>query len=283
MSELTAETIAMQKQYGFSAGDLAAAYIQVIHASLLNVVPTVFWVLAHVFSRRQLLSSLREEVIKAVKQQDSQGGGKQVAIDVGRMDSACPKLLAVFREAHRLASVETLHRRVLDNTFLTEEDGIDGRSYLFKRGVTVMIPTTVSLRDQRLWGDTAEEFDTERFLEQAYKQPKSKDSHTELKGLNSISNLRRKAYFPFGGGKELCPGRNFATTEVMGMLAVLISGFDISSLDGSAISLPRAGKPKLTTGTARPDQTADLRAGIPRRPGWENIVWDVAIVGDERI
>jgi cytochrome P450 len=272
VSQLTFDTVAMQKQYGFSASDLAAAYTQVIHASLMNVVPTAFWVLVHIYSRRELLATLQEETAKVVKQQSLKNGERQVAIEVDQLDNLCPKLMSVFREAHRLASIATLHRRVVEDTFISEGD--EANSYLLKKGITVMIPTTVCLRNPSLWGNAAaDEFDPKRFLGQSRK-------HTEDNGAESISNLRKKAYFPFGGGKELCPGRNFATAEVMGIMVVLLNGFDITSADGGPISLPRAGKPKLTTGTARPDRNADLRARIIRRPGWENVVWNTAAASE---
>jgi cytochrome P450 len=274
VSQLTVDTVAMQKQYSFSTSDLAAAYLQVIHASLMNAVPTAFWVMAHIYSRQELLASLREETFNAVKQQSLENGERQVSIEVDQLDKLCPKLMSVFREAHRLASIATLHRRVVDDTFLSEGNGPNVRSYLLKKGITVMIPTIVGLREPRLWGGVvAAEFDPERFLGQSKKQ-QGNSSYTELRGTESISNLRKKAYFPFGGGKELCPGRNFAIAEVMGMMVVLLNGFDITSADGGTLPLPKPGKPKLTTGTARPDQNADLRARIMRRPGWENVVWE---------
>jgi cytochrome P450 len=42
-----------------------------------------------------------------------------------------------------------------------------------------------------------------------------------------------QGYFPFGGGKHLCPGRHFAFTEVMSFVATIVYGFDISMADGS--------------------------------------------------
>jgi len=263
---MTQETAAMQKQYDFSASDMAAAYTQVIHASVMNVVPTTFWALVQIFSRPDLLASLREEVIGAIKEEnvDSNTGIRKVIVEVGRLDSLYPRLVSAFREAHRLATTATLHRRVVEDTYLSDGGDVNGRTYLLKKGVTCMIPTTVSLRSPEAWGgEAAEEFDPERFLSQT--------------SIDPVSNLRKRAYFPFGGGKDLCPGRNFAIAEVMGIMVVLLSGFDILAPDGSTFPLPKVAKPRLTTGTMRPDKTADLRARISRRPGWENVVWSAAV------
>jgi cytochrome P450 len=280
VSQLTLDTATMQQQYGFSASDMGAAYIQVIHAALMNVVPTVFWVLVHIYSRPKLLASLREEAISAVKERKLDGT-RQVTIEIGQLEKLCPKLVSVFRETLRLASVATLYRRVLEDTFLSEGHEVNGRSYLLKKGVTIMISKTVSSRNPHLWGGkVAEDFDAKRFLNWSEKHDGPNDPAV-LDGSEHISRLCRKAYFPFGGGKELCPGRNFAAAEVMGIMVVLLNGFDITSADGETLPLPRPDKPKLTTGTTKPDRNADLRARITKRSGWENVEWNTAVAACE--
>lgn len=281
---MASDTAAMQKQYDFGSSDLGAAFTQVIHASLMNVVPTTFWVLVHIFSRPELLAVLRQEALGAMRDDkfDDSTGTRYVTFDLDRPEALFPRLVSAFQESHRLATAATLHRRVLEDTYLSEGNGTGTRPYLLKKGITVMIPTTVSLRSPQVWGGqaAAEEFDPERFLAQSSK--KKQESHNDdaggLPSTESISNIRKKAYFPFGGGKELCPGRNFAKAEVMGTLLVLLSGFDIVSADGGTLTLPRAAKPRLTTGTMRPDPNAKLGARICRRAGWEKVVWRAAAV-----
>lgn len=276
VSNMASDTAAMQKQYDFGSSDLGAAFTQVIHASLMNVVPTTFWVLVHIFSRPELLAVLRQEALGAMRDDkfDDSTGTRYVTFDLDRPEALFPRLVSAFQESHRLATAATLHRRVLEDTYLSEGNGTGTRPYLLKKGITVMIPTTVSLRSPQVWGGqaAAEEFDPERFLAQPSK--KKQESHND----DASGHIRKKAYFPFGGGKELCPGRNFAKAEVMGTLLVLLSGFDIVSADGGTLTLPRAAKPRLTTGTMRPDPNARLGARICRRAGWEKVVWRAAAV-----
>lgn len=273
-SQLTLQTTRMQREYGFSASDIGVAYIQVIHAALMNVVPTIFWVLVNVFSRPELLADLRVEALGAIKQRALSDGRRQISVEVGRLETLCPKLTSVFRETLRLTSVSTLYRRVLEDTSVSENiDGVSGRSYLLKKGVTIMISKIVGSRNPALWeatGAPTDAFDPERFL------------HWTEKKTGADAAARKKAYYPFGGGKELCPGRNFAATEVLGLMVVLLNGFEITSAAkvDAPIALPHPAKPKMTTGVMHPDKKSDLRARIRRRPGWENVEWSPWGMGD---
>ena len=47
-----------------------------------------------------------------------------------------------------------------------------------------------------------------------------------------LQKSKRSAFYPIGGGRHLCPSRNFAFAEISGFLAALIIGFDICPLKG---------------------------------------------------
>ncbi|KAK8919664.1 Protopine 6-monooxygenase [Metarhizium anisopliae] len=47
------------------------------------------------------------------------------------------------------------------------------------------------------------------------------------------------AFRGFGGGKTLCPGRRFATNEILLFAALIVHGVDMSSPDGRDIRVPR--------------------------------------------
>lgn len=272
VSQLTVETAKMQREYGFSAGDMGVAYVQVIHAALMNVVPTIFWVLVNVFSRPILLAELRTESRNAIEERITPDGSQQAAIKVGQLETLCPKLYSVLRETLRLTSVSTLYRRVLQDTSVSEQDSDrsgKAKTYLLKKGVTIMISKIVGSRNPELWASETEhnpnQFDPARFI----------DWSTKQKTHDEVSSSRRKAYYPFGGGKELCPGRNFAATEVLGLMVVLLNAFELTSAsdDGTLITLPKPAKPKMTTGVVHPAQNQNLRAIVKRRQGWENVEW----------
>jgi cytochrome P450 len=284
VAPLTVDTAAVQRKYGFKAREIAATYVTIVHGALVNMVPTLFWCAAYVFSRPSLLARLREELIAAVVIEEKNGPevGKQsqiVAIDADRIESCCPLLLSVFRETQRLVAIGTLHRRVVEDTVVsTSHSEGQKRSYLLKKGTSILLPVANIHRDPLIWGPTASEFDGDRFLGSQSHLPDAMatdEGRGNTLSESSSARLRKTAYFPFGGGKELCPGRHFATTEVLGTMTLLILGYDITEVDGGPLKQPMFGPSKITAATARPHPDAELKVQVGRREGWENVVWGV--------
>ncbi|KAM5586465.1 cytochrome P450 72A397-like [Rosa sericea] len=75
-------------------------------------------------------------------------------------------------------------------------------------GVEVGLSTLLIHRDKELWGDDANEFKPERFLEGVSKATKSPFS-----------------FIPFGGGPRICIGQNFALTEAKLAIALILQHF----------------------------------------------------------
>lgn len=75
------------------------------------------------------------------------------------------------------------------------------------RGNTVLIPSTVQHSSSPAWGDNVHEFYHKRFV-----KPKK---HNPV------------AFRAFGGGATLCPGRHFASTEIMAFACVILLRFDV--------------------------------------------------------
>ena len=76
-----------------------------------------------------------------------------------------------------------------------------------------MMPSPVQHRDPHLWGDDKDIFNHRRFVD-------------------SESQLRRGAFRAFGGGTTLCPGRHFATVEILAFAAIMAMQFDIEPTSG---------------------------------------------------
>jgi hypothetical protein len=76
-----------------------------------------------------------------------------------------------------------------------------------------MIPAPVHHTSAFAWGNDVHEFNHRRFL-------------TEEKRHSPIS------FRGFGGGTTLCPGRHFASTEILAFTAMLILRFDIKPVSG---------------------------------------------------
>jgi cytochrome P450 len=96
-----------------------------------------------------------------------------------------------------------------------EDDVIDG--HRIPRGSTVLIPINTLHHDQRFWSDP-EVFDPRRFL------PEAARSH------------HRCAYLPFGGGRRICIGYQFALMEMTLITAMMSREFVYDLKPGHPVS-----------------------------------------------
>jgi cytochrome P450 len=74
---------------------------------------------------------------------------------------------------------------------------------------------------------------------------------------------------PFGGERHLCPGRNFALAEMLGLVGALALGFEVMGARP-----PDATDAYLGTAMRRPkwgDQDPSVR--VTRREGWADVTW----------
>ncbi|GER36668.1 cytochrome P450 [Striga asiatica] len=112
------------------------------------------------------------------------------------------------------------------------ESGYIGKYYVAK-GTRLVVNVWKLHRDPEVWADP-EDFRPERFLEE--------------NGSNVGFGGRNFEYIPFGSGRRMCPGVNFALVVVNFALARLIQGFRVSmpmnvmSVDmseGKGLALPK--------------------------------------------
>jgi 2-methylaconitate cis-trans-isomerase PrpF len=79
----------------------------------------------------------------------------------------------------------------------------------------------------------------------------------------------------------LCPGRYFASTEILGVVATLITGFEISSAYGVALNVPACESQKMSVQVKHP--VGDLDVNLARREGWEGVSWGYEFVGGGKV
>ncbi|KAM0270272.1 hypothetical protein ACHAQH_009479 [Verticillium albo-atrum] len=131
-----------------------------------------------------------------------------VMVDITRFEEKCPLLVSCYRETLRFSAHGINTRRVMEAAIVS--DG-QSRSFLLKKGCDVEASELSSHSLERIWGAEAMTWRGDRLLNVSRESEKA----------------RRIAYHPFGGGRHLCPGRNFAMAENLGFVAALVMGFDV--------------------------------------------------------
>lgn len=156
---------------------------------------------------------------------------------------------------------QALHsRQVQSDTVLADTRG---EQYLFKKDMVVMMPSGVSHTTPAAWGPNAGEFDAARFINWP----------------ETTTREQRAAFMPFGGGKHLCRGRNFATAEILGIVAALCLGTDIVQKRGRSaqrLVVPESVPAALGQAISKPKghaKSEGLEVDIYVREGFEQVNW----------
>ncbi|RSL50929.1 hypothetical protein CEP54_011692 [Fusarium duplospermum] len=239
------------RREGFDDHDLGVQEITIPWVATTNTIAVLYWFFAHVFSVTEYTQRIRDEMEAISIITTTKYGGCVGTISVKEMNKECTFLYACYRETLRLYIHNTGQRRVLKDTTIKDQQG---REYLLKQGTNVQWPGSLTHMTDSTWGDDAWAFRPERFLKVSPQEEKQ----------------RRGAYIPFGGGKHLCPGRNFALSENMGFVGILALGYHV---DG--VRVPDSEDPGLGLGSRKPiGEVGMRRAKITRRIGWEDITWE---------
>lgn len=244
-------------EYGFSGEEIGLMECILPAVSTLNAVPTLFWLLLYVLPDSALIVKLREEIAASVEISSDPAGTQVVTFDISKFETSLPLLVSCYRETLRLVNHVICNRRVMQDMDIKDQDG---RTYLLKKGVDIQLPGGVTHRNTITWGSDAEKFKADRFLIQTSK-------------VTDADRMRKAAYMPFGGGRHLCPGRNFAFAEIIGCAAVMLLGFDIKAT-GIKFEELETQRPGLSSATIKPAKNGKgLGARIKAREEFANVTW----------
>ncbi|KAK6582513.1 hypothetical protein PZA11_004921 [Diplocarpon coronariae] len=243
------------RKWGMTTTEIAKADISILFAAVTNTVPNVYFMICYLFSDVHLLAALRSEVEGIVRRE-----GEKVVLSIGAVRERCPLLTGCFQETLRLVKTGASVRVVLEDTMLAEQ-------YLLKKGGVVEIPTGLLQSDSTTWGPDAKEFDPYRWIE-------AKSMHREDREKRKVQS---QAFVPFGGGKNLCPGRHLAFNEITAFVAMVVWGFEIRGGDGRTLEAQRGGVCNLGDGSTSPK--GDLDVSIRRREGFEGVVFEFDVGG----
>lgn len=252
VSDLIQQRAEKLRVFGFDDDDLGKQEITFPWAGSTNTIPNLFWFFVHVFSRPDVVERISAE-IEAVATFTNTEEGRVATIKAKTIDKECPFLHACYRETLRLYVHNVGVRRTMKETSIKDAQG---REYLLKKGINVQWSSSLTHLLQSVWGEDAYEFKPERFLNVSSQEEKR----------------RRGANIPFGGGKYLCPGRNFALAESLGFIGVLATGFEVTG-----VQVPDSEDPPIGTGSRKPLWGSVSRgAKIQRKAGWEDVTWNFA-------
>ncbi|GAM88128.1 hypothetical protein ANO11243_061590 [Dothideomycetidae sp. 11243] len=221
-------------------------------AILVNTVPAAFWSLLMFHSDSTLLVDIRKEVDACTVSEDVSGTTTKT-LDLNSLKEECPLLLSAYQEVLRYRAMGASIREVMEDTQLD--------NFLLKKGAMLQMPTRVLHEDKDIWGST--DFQPRRFLpENGKRQP------------------RDDTFRAFGGGKTLCPGRHFATNEIMAFTALFIARFDMKPVKGSW-ELPTVANTNAASAIMEPDY--DVDAEITTRNGFEDVKWAIRLNASDRV
>lgn len=239
---------------GVSLEDIGRYEVGGSIAVLVNTAPAAFWTLLLLYFHPGLLDDIRNE-IDACTEMSTADGVTVKTLDITTLKESCPLLLSSYQEVLRYRSMGTSVREVMEDTYLDK--------WLLKKGAMLQMPSRIIHQDANLWGKDVTEFNPRRFL------PEEKQNRP-----------RDVCFRAFGGGKTLCPGRHFATNEILAVVAVFISRLDMKPVDGEW-KLPTTANTNVAAVVMEPDD--DIQVEIKTRQGFEDVKWAIQLNKSDKI
>ncbi|KAK5662090.1 hypothetical protein OQA88_10205 [Cercophora sp. LCS_1] len=258
-NDIIRRRIEIATAHGFTLSAAARSEVSFLFAGIVNTATTTFWVLLHLYARPDLLNYIRAELLAGAVTELDMGGDKPTRLlDQEALKTNCPTLTSVFREALRTGSDFYSTRLVKSDTTLA------GKWWVGK-GSVVQIAGGVIHADPNIWGESAEGFDPQRFIKLEKKGDTDGNSGEKEKGVHPA------AFRAFGGGKTLCPGRHFATHEILAFVAMVVLTLDIEAADGGPIKVPGKEDGVMPVHILEPKGDVRVKVSV-RRDGGEVVV-----------
>jgi len=251
VAEITKVRATTAREFGVPDEEIGRMEVALLFVATANTIPTLYWFLTNVWLRPDVVEELRKETLPLVGLSQKNEGGRVATLDISRLEEQCPLMVSCYRESIRLGNQSVGTRRIVHDTVLSDSTG---NQYLLKAGMDVMWSVKGMHHSTGIWGKDAMEFEATRFTEE-----------------DKFDRAQKQGYIPFGGGKHLCPGRNFAFAENLGLMAALVVGFEMDGLDEANVKL---GWTRIGEAVAKPPM--DAQGGevvIKRRGGWEDVEW----------
>ncbi|KAF4981746.1 hypothetical protein FZEAL_2548 [Fusarium zealandicum] len=269
---------ARQKMFlslGFSIRGAASLDLGLLWAVNANAIPAAMWMLLECL----LNHDIKARVMSEMEPSFIEGS---LSFEIDKLCSG-PLLTSIYCETLRVRAAAPVGRASLvPNLHLGK--------WRLKQGVAMLSMSWIAGRDASFWNtgrvlpDGAEEhpldsFWAERFL-QYHDDPTSgpirkHDAKTSTPDKSTtrtfeddrtarvVTEGTQGHWYPYGGGKKMCPGRFFAKQEMMAGVAVMLRAFDIELLDPDAAAKVGPNMDYFPFGTIPPN--GKVAARIRRR------------------
>ena len=249
-SAVVQERFKVAAKFGQPLRTVAAFDVGILFGLLANTLPTIFWILVHVYTKSSLLAKIREETAHMVSATRS-----TFAIHLpsdSHLRRTCPILTSTFHEVLRHTSSSlSSGRYVLEDTMLApppSTSNLHPRPFLLRAGSSVQLPAFsihYSTIPSSPYSPNPTEFLPSRFADLSVPEPER----------NMYGDFRA-----FGGGTTLCPGRKFAYMKVIGFVTMFVNLFELEGLSG----VPAQEVSKIAMAVSKPVQDVSVR--LIRRP-----------------
>lgn len=253
-SDLTKARYEAGITYGLSIPNIARFELGSIMGVLVNSTPTLFWMLTHIYSDAQVLADLRAELsLESTNQPTAHNGTRNKhTINTTTLRQVSPLLLSIYQETLRHHTHNSSSRMVTQDTILAKRHRLQANSM-------ILIPGGAIHALPSIWGASTHEFHPRRFLA-------STSPHAD------IMKLRPGTFQSFGGGVSLCPGRNFAATEICAAAAMVVARFEMVAVDawGERVvgwRVPAMEVGRVTSGIPLPRGDVRVRVSVREEGG----------------
>jgi len=266
-----------QRKYGFGPNECGDWDLAMMLVATTNAVPTLFWTVVYVLSSPAIIASVREEVSAITSRStDPATGETSMTITAGKFATHCPILCAAYQESIRLSNRQMSIRVAEEDTTVASSD----KTFLIQKDSVLFIPSNIYSESPEIWGSNAHLFEPGRWLKEG-----AGVVDVGGKEAKDTERLQKKAFFPFGGGRHLCPGRHLAFAEILGMIALLVMGFDVVMADesrsglSSAVAEKEEGLLRVPAreyrffGEAVPKPVGEYNVLVRRKKGFEGVRW----------
>ena len=226
--------------------DIAGAELTNGLAVITNSVPTAFWVVFHVFSDPTVLSRVRDEVEPFVTTEKSTVKGFEArTLHTNKLKDA-HFIQALIQETLRFRARGTGPRMVLEDVTLSAGEA----DYHIEKDSMVIIAHEGMHYNKAVWGENADKFVADRFL--------------------AGNKIPGNAFRGFGGGANMCPGKGFATAQIVTLIAMLAVTLDMKPASGQ---WEEPGQDQSNVARENTPPLKKVLVEIVPRRGMEHVKW----------